>query len=92
MGWQSGSSVDGSYSVPLIFAKLPEVNQEGSQWTGCEIKDTINLIYENLQRLDAYLSVLVRIFLYTIPVDVFLYLLYLPVHFNFQFPVAFNYR
>lgn len=56
---QSGSSVDGSYSVPLIFAKLPEVNQEGSQWTGCEIKDTINLIYENLQRLDVYLSVLV---------------------------------
>lgn len=57
---QTGSSVDGSYSVPLIFAKLPEVNREGSQWTECEIKDTINLIYENLQRLDSYLSVLVR--------------------------------
>ncbi|KAH6831994.1 dgd1 suppressor 1 [Perilla frutescens var. hirtella] len=56
---QSGSSVEGSYSVPLIFAKLPEVNQEGSQWTQCEIKDAINLIYDNLQRLDSYLSVLV---------------------------------
>lgn len=63
MGLQTGSSVDGSYSVPLIFAELPKVNQEGSQWTECEIKDTINLIYENLQRLDSYLSVLVRIYL-----------------------------
>ncbi|KAL8480011.1 hypothetical protein ACS0TY_026808 [Phlomoides rotata] len=56
---QTGSSVDGSYSLPLIFAKLPEVNQEGSQWTECEMRDAINLIYENLQRLDTYLSVLV---------------------------------
>ncbi|KAL8483565.1 hypothetical protein ACS0TY_026302 [Phlomoides rotata] len=56
---KTGSSVDGSYSLPLIFAKLPEVNQEGSQWTECEMRDAINLIYENLQRLDTYLSVLV---------------------------------
>ncbi|KAG8371056.1 hypothetical protein BUALT_Bualt13G0047200 [Buddleja alternifolia] len=56
---QSGSSVDGSYSVPLMFAKLPEVNQEGSQWTDCEIRDAVNLIYENLRRLDSYLSVIV---------------------------------
>ncbi|KAK6144122.1 hypothetical protein DH2020_020942 [Rehmannia glutinosa] len=56
---QSGSSVDGSYSCPLMFAKLPEVNQEGSQWTDCEIRDAINLIYENLHRLDSYLSLLV---------------------------------
>ncbi|KAI3461193.1 hypothetical protein Pfo_017856 [Paulownia fortunei] len=56
---QSGSSVDGSYSLPLMFAKLPEVNQEDSQWTDCEIRDAINLIYENLYRLDSYLSVLV---------------------------------
>ncbi|KAL2535971.1 dgd1 suppressor 1 [Forsythia ovata] len=52
---QSGSSVDESYSFPLIFAKLPEVNQEGSQWTDCEIRDAINLIYQNLHRLDSYL-------------------------------------
>ncbi|KAL2510949.1 dgd1 suppressor 1 [Abeliophyllum distichum] len=56
---QSGSSVDESYSFPLIFAKLPEVNQEGSQWTECEIRDAINLIYQNLHRLDSYLSMLV---------------------------------
>ncbi|CAA0826250.1 dgd1 suppressor 1 [Striga hermonthica] len=56
---QTGSSVDGSYSLPLMFVKLPEVNQEGSQWTNCEVTDAVNLIYENLQRLDSYLSMLV---------------------------------
>ncbi|KAL6952837.1 Protein dgs1, mitochondrial [Sarracenia purpurea var. burkii] len=56
---QIDSSVDGSYSFPLMFDKLPEVNQEGSQWTDCEIRDAINLIYENLHKLDSYLSVLV---------------------------------
>ncbi|XP_011090263.1 protein DGS1, mitochondrial isoform X2 [Sesamum indicum] len=56
---RSGSSVDGSYSHPLLFAKLPEVSQEGYQWTDYEISDAINLIYENLHRLDSYLSVLV---------------------------------
>ncbi|KAL0418417.1 UNVERIFIED_CONTAM: protein DGS1, mitochondrial [Sesamum radiatum] len=55
----SGSSVDGSYSHPLQFAKLPEVSQEGSQWTDYEIRDAINLLYENLHRLDSYVSVLV---------------------------------
>ncbi|KAK6138263.1 hypothetical protein DH2020_028010 [Rehmannia glutinosa] len=39
--------------------KTSEVNQEGSQWTDCEIRDAINLIYENLRRLDSYLSLLV---------------------------------
>ncbi|KAK4408350.1 protein DGS1, mitochondrial [Sesamum angolense] len=56
---RSGSSVDGSYSHPLQFAKLPEVSQEGSQWTDYEIRDAINLLYENLHRLDSYVSVLV---------------------------------
>ncbi|KAL0460884.1 UNVERIFIED_CONTAM: protein DGS1, mitochondrial [Sesamum latifolium] len=56
---RSGSSVDGSYSQPLLFAKLPEVSQEGSQWMDYEIRDAINLIYDNLHRLDSYLSVLV---------------------------------
>lgn len=63
MGVQSGSSVDGSYSIPLMFAKLPEVNQDGSQWSECEIRDAINLIYENLHTLDSYLSMLVRLLL-----------------------------
>lgn len=56
---QNDSSVDGSYSFPLMFEKLPEVNQEGSQWTGCEIRDAINLIYQNLHKLDLYLTILV---------------------------------
>ncbi|KAJ9699022.1 hypothetical protein PVL29_007875 [Vitis rotundifolia] len=56
---QSDSSVDGSYSFPLVFEKLPDVNQEGSQWTDCEIRDAINLIYQNLYKLDSYLSILV---------------------------------
>lgn len=56
---QIDSSVDGSYSFPLLFEKLPQVNQEGSQWTDCEIRDAINLVYQNLQKLDSHLSVLV---------------------------------
>lgn len=57
---QVDSSVEGSYSVPLLFEKLPEINQEGSQWTDCEIKDAINLVYQNLHKLDSYLSSIVR--------------------------------
>ncbi|KAE9606266.1 putative nuclear control of ATP synthase 2 [Lupinus albus] len=56
---QSDSSVDGSYSIPLLFEKLPEINQEGSQWTDCEIKDAISSVYQNLNKLDSYISVLV---------------------------------
>lgn len=57
---QNGSFVDGSCLVPLRFEKLSEVMQEGSQWTGSEIKDAVELIYQNLHKLDSYLSVLVR--------------------------------
>ncbi|KAF3454035.1 hypothetical protein FNV43_RR04481 [Rhamnella rubrinervis] len=56
---QVDSSIEASYSFPLLFEKLPEVNQEGSQWTDCEIKDAINLVYLNLSKLDSYLSFLV---------------------------------
>ncbi|MED6161754.1 hypothetical protein PIB30_063794, partial [Stylosanthes scabra] len=55
---QTDSSVDGSYSVPLLFEKLPEMNQEDSQWTDCEIRDAINSLYQNLEKLDSYISVL----------------------------------
>lgn len=58
---QNDSSVDGNYSFPLMFESLPEVNQEGSQWTDCEIRDAINMIYQNLHKLDSYLSSLVAI-------------------------------
>ncbi|XP_057955814.1 protein DGS1, mitochondrial [Malania oleifera] len=56
---RSDFSVGGSYSFVLQFEKLPEVNQEGSQWKDCEIRDAINLIYQNLHKLDTYLSILV---------------------------------
>lgn len=56
---QSGSSVDGSYSIPLLFEKLPEINQDGSQWTDIEIRDAINSVYQNLDKLDSYISALV---------------------------------
>ncbi|XP_071706726.1 protein DGS1, mitochondrial-like [Rutidosis leptorrhynchoides] len=56
---QVGSSVDGSYSSPLLFEKLPDINQEGSQWTDCAIRDAINMVYLNLNKLDVYLSLLV---------------------------------
>lgn len=56
---QSGSSVDGSYSFPLVLDKLPEVNQEGSQWTNCETRDAINLIYKNLHKVGSYLSTII---------------------------------
>lgn len=58
---QSDSSVEGSNSSPLLFEMLPKVNQEGSQWTDCEVRDAINLIYQNLLKLDSYLSDLVSV-------------------------------
>ncbi|XP_010519826.1 PREDICTED: protein DGS1, mitochondrial [Tarenaya hassleriana] len=53
---ESNSPVDGSCSMPLVFDNIPEVNQEGSQWTDCELKDAINVIYKNLEKLESYLS------------------------------------
>ncbi|XP_047328719.1 protein DGS1, mitochondrial [Impatiens glandulifera] len=53
---QGGISSDGSFSIPLTFGKLSEVNHEGSQWTECEIKDIVTRIYENLNKLDSHLS------------------------------------
>ncbi|KAJ6984290.1 protein DGS1 [Populus alba x Populus x berolinensis] len=41
---QTDSSVEGSYSFPLVFEKSPKVSQEGSQWTDCEISDAINVV------------------------------------------------
>ncbi|XP_022752415.1 protein DGS1, mitochondrial isoform X1 [Durio zibethinus] len=56
---QSDSSVDGTYSFPKLFEKLPEINQEKSQRTDCEISDVVNLVYKNLQELDSYLALMV---------------------------------
>nr|GMD23006.1 protein DGS1, mitochondrial [Ipomoea batatas] len=56
---QKDSSVEGSYSGPLMFEKLPEVNQDGSRWTDSEVQDAINFINQNLQKLESYLSTIV---------------------------------
>ncbi|CAH2072918.1 unnamed protein product [Thlaspi arvense] len=56
---KSDSSIDGSYPMPLVFDRLPEVNEEGSQWTDCELTDAINLVHKNLEKLNSYLAVMV---------------------------------
>ncbi|KAK1278972.1 hypothetical protein QJS04_geneDACA003633 [Acorus gramineus] len=50
---------DESNSCALLFERLPGIDQERSQWTDTEVRDAINLIYENLQRLDSYLAFIV---------------------------------
>ncbi|XP_043724094.1 protein DGS1, mitochondrial-like [Telopea speciosissima] len=52
-------SVDWNSSFPLLFDKLPEANLRSSQWTDGQIIDAVNLIHENLHKLDFFLSVLV---------------------------------
>ncbi|KAM0951033.1 putative nuclear control of ATP synthase 2 [Dioscorea sansibarensis] len=52
----SSFSNDGDKSCAVVFEKLPDVDEEFSQWTDTEIKDATNMIYQNLQKLDAYLS------------------------------------
>lgn len=47
--------------MPLVFDRLPEVNEEGSQWTDCELTDAINLVHKNLEKLNSYLSVMVGV-------------------------------
>ncbi|KAE8676440.1 60S ribosomal protein L36 [Hibiscus syriacus] len=56
---QSSSSIDETYSFALLFERLPELNQEESQWTNSEINDSINLVCQNLQELDSYLAFMV---------------------------------
>ncbi|CAI8586665.1 unnamed protein product [Vicia faba] len=56
---QRDSSVDGTYSTPLLFEELPKINQDGSQWTDCEIRDAINSVYHNLDKLESYICFLV---------------------------------
>ncbi|XP_062211311.1 protein DGS1, mitochondrial-like isoform X2 [Phragmites australis] len=43
-------------SYELLFRELPEVDVESSQWTEALSTDGINLIYQNLQKLDDFLS------------------------------------
>lgn len=62
---QSGSSfaTEAGSSCALLFEKLPEIGQEQSQWSDTEIRDATNLVHQNLQRLDSYLSFVVSGFL-----------------------------
>lgn len=57
---QRDAPVEGGCTGLLQFEKLPGVNQEGFQWTDCEVGDAINLIYQNIHKLDSFLSDLVR--------------------------------
>lgn len=54
---QIDSSINAS---PLTFEKLPEVNQDGSQWADCEMNNVIDVVYQNLNKLESYISILVR--------------------------------
>ncbi|XP_047084404.1 protein DGS1, mitochondrial-like [Lolium rigidum] len=43
-------------SSELLFKRLPEVDVESSQWTEALSTDAIGLIYQNLQKLDSFIS------------------------------------
>ncbi|KAK1650003.1 hypothetical protein QYE76_067808 [Lolium multiflorum] len=43
-------------SSELLFERLPEVDVESSQWTEALSTDAIGLIYQNLQKLDSFIS------------------------------------
>ncbi|XP_047084416.1 protein DGS1, mitochondrial-like [Lolium rigidum] len=43
-------------SSELLFERLPEVDVESSQWTEALSTDAIGLIYQNLKKLDSFVS------------------------------------
>uniref|UniRef100_A0A452YQ71 Uncharacterized protein n=1 Tax=Aegilops tauschii subsp. strangulata TaxID=200361 RepID=A0A452YQ71_AEGTS len=43
-------------SSQLIFERLPEVDVESPQWSEALATDAISLIYQNLQKLDSFIS------------------------------------
>jgi len=55
--------MEGGSSCALVFEKLPQIDQGQSQWTDTEISDAMNLMHQNLRRLDSYLSFIVSGFL-----------------------------
>lgn len=48
-------------SSTLVFNKLTEVQREPSQWTDDEIRDAIDIVYQNLKKLNLYISGVVRL-------------------------------
>ncbi|KAM6576777.1 hypothetical protein CsatB_028614 [Cannabis sativa] len=57
---QIDSLIDETYSFPPLFEKLAEVNQEGPLWTDFEIKNAIDSVYQNLHKLESYISFTVQ--------------------------------
>lgn len=57
------SPAEGSNSIPLGFNKITETEREVPQWTDSEIREAIVAIYQNLQKLDSYVSDIVRLHL-----------------------------
>ncbi|KAG8063228.1 hypothetical protein GUJ93_ZPchr0003g18230 [Zizania palustris] len=43
-------------SFELLFERLPEVDIDSSEWTEALLTDAITLIYQNLQKLDNFIS------------------------------------
>lgn len=60
---QNDLSIEESQLHSLAFERLPEVSDENSQWSDCEIRDAINLVYQNLHKLESYLSTIVSVLL-----------------------------
>lgn len=50
-------------SSALVFNKMTEVQLEQPQWSDSEIRDAVDIINQNIQKLDSYISVLVRLFM-----------------------------
>ena len=48
-------------SSTLVFNKMTEVLREPSQWTDGEIRDAIDIVYQNLKKLNLYISGVVRL-------------------------------
>ncbi|KNA24341.1 hypothetical protein SOVF_016410 [Spinacia oleracea] len=46
-------------SSALVFNKMTEVQLEQPQWSDSEIRDAVDIINQNIQKLDSYISVLV---------------------------------
>ncbi|KAI4383708.1 hypothetical protein MLD38_009514 [Melastoma candidum] len=56
---QNDFPVEESQLHSLAFERLPEVTGENSQWSDCEIRVATNLVYQNLHKLESYLSTIV---------------------------------
>ncbi|KAI4383705.1 hypothetical protein MLD38_009511 [Melastoma candidum] len=56
---QNDFRVEESQLHSLAFERLPKVTDKNSQWSDCEIRDATNLVYQNLHKLESYLSPIV---------------------------------